>query len=156
MHEAPRSSLERRQLAEALRVLESAPGGLFPPAGAEAAGAERAARTSHAADAEERILIRAAAHPQASDLLRALGDVRRALGLSLAALVVLGAVAGAAAARAALSQARGEPVNIFWLLGGVLGLQSVLFLVWLALTVAGPRFLAGGSIGGLVVHPRDG
>ena len=66
---------------------------------------------------------------------------RRAIGWAATILFVVAAVAGTIAAAAALPVHREQPVNIFLLLGGYLGIQTILLLLWLAAMV----LLRGGG-----------
>lgn len=69
--------------------------------------------------------------PIASAIAEADRHVRRSIGWGAAVMLVVAAIAGAGAAAAALPVRRDEPVNIFWLLGGYLGIQTLLLLAWL-------------------------
>jgi hypothetical protein len=138
----PKLSFADRLVAEAVRVYErDAPVPLEEPA-AEAAAA------ASGGDLEQRIVVRAGALSIARPLREALDQVRRATGLVLVVLVLGAGVAGTGAARAALTE---ETVNVFWVLGGLLGVQTLLLLAWLVLMVRGPAALAAASLGGLAV-----
>ncbi|MGA1391972.1 MAG: DUF2868 domain-containing protein [Phycisphaerales bacterium] len=71
--------------------------------------------------------------------------VRRAIGTATTIMVMLAAIAGGTAAAAALPAAREAPVNIFLLLGGFLGIQTILLFAWLV--AAGLLRGGGPSLG---------
>lgn len=100
---------------------------------------------------EEFLIARARLMPVSGDLDRALDRQARILWLVLLAALATTALIGVGTARAVLGVERAEPVNIFWLLGGVLGGQLVLLALWVALAIFGSRALAGASLGGLMV-----
>ncbi|MGA1630792.1 MAG: DUF2868 domain-containing protein [Phycisphaerales bacterium] len=68
--------------------------------------------------------------------------VRRGLRAAGAISLAIAAIGGCAAAAAALPVARETPVNIFLLLGGFLGLQTILLVAWLVAAIA----LRGGGL----------
>ena len=67
--------------------------------------------------------------------------VRRSIGFSATIMLAVASIAGAGAAAAALPAQRDTPVNIFLLLGGYLGIQTVLLVAWLIAAIA----LRGGG-----------
>ena len=69
----------------------------------------------------------------------------------MAISMLLAVVAGALAAVGSLEVEGDDPVNIFWLLGAVLGGQTVLLVLWLLLLVFGGRLLRRWSIGGFLL-----
>jgi hypothetical protein len=66
-------------------------------------------------------------------------------------VMVVAAVAGATAAQASLAVEGQEPVRIFWALGGLLGIQTLLLLFWVGVMWKGPAAMSGASLGGAVV-----
>jgi hypothetical protein len=148
-----RTILSRRQvltqadrlLAETVQVLEA--GGATV---GDATEAERQA-TVLGGDLEQRIVNRAALVSAAGDLREALVQVRRSLAWLLAAGGALALLAGSAAASAALGLDRSQPVNVFWLLGGVLGVQTMLLIAWVLVLCLMSRSLAAASLGGVLV-----
>ncbi len=134
-----------RLLAETVRIVEhdgSAP--IEDPA------AEQRAREL-GGSFEQRIVARAAQLPRAKALRAELQRVDRSIGLIVAVLLVIAMVAGAGAARALLDVRRDESVNFFWVFGGLLAIQTLFLPLWVALMIAGPRALSGGSLGGMVM-----
>ncbi|MCH2144770.1 MAG: DUF2868 domain-containing protein [Phycisphaerales bacterium] len=75
------------------------------------------------------------------------GWTRIALGIGM--LVACGA--GVLAGMGSLEVEGERPVNIFWLLGAVLGGQTVLLAIWLLLLLFGGAVLRRWSIGGLLL-----
>jgi len=135
----PPPSLRDRVLAEALRLREDA-------GAAPAPGPADAQARAGGGDLEQRLVTRA--HLLAGPGLGAALDRTRALGLGLLAGAGIGAAAsGAAAMRAALG-AEGE-VNTVWLLGALLGVQTLLLALWLVLV--GLRAGARASVLGPLV-----
>ncbi|UCD76696.1 MAG: DUF2868 domain-containing protein [Phycisphaerales bacterium] len=136
-----------RLLAETVRSAEAVAG--ISPAADEAAGIGQSA----GGDLENRIVRRAAALSIAGNLKDALHQVGTATVLVILAGVVLSLVAGAAAASAALGAAGGEPVNVFWVLGSLLGVQTLLLLAWIAVMFIRPAAstLSVASLGGIAM-----
>ncbi|MHC4079896.1 MAG: DUF2868 domain-containing protein [Planctomycetota bacterium] len=133
-----------RLLAEAVRALERDGAQPIddPRAEAEAAGA--------GGDFEQRVAIRARSLDASRGLGEALVQTRQVIGVIMAVGMLLAAVAGAGAARASLATADDAPVNIYWALGGLLGIQTLLLAVWIVMMIKGPSALAGASLGGAV------
>lgn len=104
------------------------------------------------ADDESYLVARAQRLPVAIDLDRALRRQSRLAWAALTVFMLLTVLFGAGTGRAVLGVERAEPVNIFWLLGGVLGGQLVLLAAWIIIAVIGSRALASASIGGLLVN----
>jgi hypothetical protein len=105
-------------------------------------------------DLESRVVQRAYGLDQAEALLHGRQHTRQALALVITAAVVMALLAGAGAARTVLS--RGDPpqpIFFFELLATLLGLQSLLLLVWLVLMLCRPagRALSGFSLGTVVL-----
>jgi len=116
--------LRAHWLAELVRLREAHWGPL------EDADAVRRARLLDA-DLPARILARATLLAQREQLAPLVDAWRRsALGM-LAALFLLAAISGAAAALGALGDGS-RPVNVLWALGALLGLHALTFLLWLA------------------------
>lgn len=142
------SSYRDRLLAEAVRNLES--DGADPVRDDVAAAAESAARR-RGGSLEDRLIERALQLPMAERLREALQRVRSAVLLMSLAGALLGALAGAGAARTSLGEAGSGPVNFFWVLLSLLGVQILLLVVWLLMLLVRPATLVGSSLGGLVV-----
>ncbi len=106
-------------------------------------------------DFEQRLVVRAESLPFADSLRDALRHVRQTIGLAVFLGLVAAAVAGAATARAALGTPRDEPANFFHVLAAVLGVQTLLLIVWIGLMCAprsaGPA-LSIASLGGIIVR----
>jgi hypothetical protein len=138
-------TFDGRLLAEAVRASES-----------HFAEPPRDERAEHVAmqqrdDLETRIVARAEGLPVAGELGQSLRRVRQAIVIALIIATLASVIAGVAAARASLAEPRGQPVNIFWAIGGLLGIQILLLVVWLILMFRGTSALASSSLGGLVV-----
>lgn len=143
-----------RLLAEAVRVLEDGHGApLAEP------DIERAARTED--DFESRIIRRARRLAVAPALRDALARMARGLGWSLAGALLIALLAGMGATRLLFGLPAGEPVNIAWLLGGLLLPPSLALMIWVLLLLwrPGAGALLGAAamwilraIGGRVVH----
>ena len=93
----------------------------------------------------------ASVQPEARSLLQIMRSIRHwetgLLGLST--LVVINAL-GAIAAAGSLDPEGNRPVNLFWILGAVLGGQTILLLLWILLACFGGRLLSRFSLGGLL------
>jgi hypothetical protein len=133
-----------RLLAEAVRALERD--------GAQPIDDPRAEAEAVAGggDFETLLAVRARSLDTSSNLGQALGQTRRVIGLIIAAGMLLAALAGAGAARASLATADDLPVNIYWALDGLLGIQTLLLAVCVVMMIRGPSALAGASLGGAV------
>ena len=102
---------------------------------------------------DETALIRRAQHlPGHSHRLKALDQLRQGTSLLIVAVVLLSILVGAMAGRATLAGPRDEPINIFWLIGAILGGQTIFLLAWLVLAFLGPGALLSGSLGGFVMR----
>src|SRR4051812_35636857 len=135
-HDHAAIRFEDRLLAEAVATLEQSHPELIDDSVANAA----ARSTSPGSDLEQRIIIRARTLSIGPELTAALHHVRQALGWILIAGIVMVLCAGAATARAALgSPYSGEPVNFFWAFGSMLGVQTLILLIWLGLIIVLPR-----------------
>ncbi len=82
-------------------------------------------------DLEAKIISRANSSQMAGDLRRSLRTVRASVGWSVTAAVLLTFLLGAATARATLGTATDGVVNFYWVLGGVLGVQTFALIAWL-------------------------
>ncbi len=143
--EAAAIGFSDRLLAEALRALEQDGATPIADPAAEASAIEADG------DLEHRIVVRARSLPVSERLAAAVRQVRRAIGLILAVGLILAAVAGASAARASLATQGDHPVNIFWAIGGLLGIQTLLLTAWTVLMVWHPAGISGASLGGAVL-----
>ena len=100
-------------------------------------------------DFERRLVNRAKAIDarRARELRDGLREVRQSIGLAIFIGTVLALVGGMGTARAALISINDKPVNFFWALTALLGLQTVMLLVWLVLMLAsGRKYKSGGMI----------
>ena len=135
-----------RLLAEATRLHEEARG-----APLDEPDADDAAR-AFAGDFESRVLLRA----QRLSIAQPLRDAFHHLQAGIYAAFVIGLVAalaaGATAARVVLGAYAEGPVNFFLALTALLGLHTVLLLVWLIFIVFRPGSAAIGLLGGLVLR----
>ncbi|MHC4274943.1 MAG: DUF2868 domain-containing protein, partial [Planctomycetota bacterium] len=133
-----------RLLAEAVRVFERDGARPIddPRAEAKATGA--------GGDFEHRIAVRARSLDASRNVSQALGQTRQVIGVIMALGMLLAALAGAGAARASLAAPGDAPVNIYWALGGLLGIQTLLLAAWVVMMIKGPSALAGASLGGAV------
>lgn len=142
--------LSDRLLTEAVGALER-----LHPSATNDPLAEQIGR-SVTGDLERKMIVYAKSLPVSMALQDALRYVRHAIVLMILAAVVLAAAAGVAAARAALATSRDEPVNFFWALGAVLGVQTLLLLVWIAVMISARRAISGpmsfATLGGLVMR----
>lgn len=80
---------------------------------------------------EQRIVTRAAAHRETESTREAVNVVNRSLGWLTLLLTVLGCALGFATVRTTLAADHDGRVNIFLALGGMLGIQTLLLLIWL-------------------------
>jgi hypothetical protein len=139
-----------RLLAEAVRALER--DGAAP---VDDAVAEEAARAA-GGGLEERLVRRAAGLRVAGELREALHHLGAITAWTLAAGALVAFVLGASAVRAALGLQQGT-LNVYWLLGAVLGAQTIALLVWTAALLAAARRRGPGaplavlSLGALVL-----
>ncbi|MCA9285068.1 MAG: DUF2868 domain-containing protein, partial [Phycisphaerales bacterium] len=108
-----------------------------------------AAAIAAGGDLENRILARAAALPGAAALFGAVRQVVGTLRVAMGLLAVLGLVLGGAAAAAALAGEPGRPLNVYAMIGGVLGVQMVLLLAWAVITIVRPSALHHLSLAGI-------
>ena len=137
--------LADRLLAEAARLHEEARG-----APLDEPDADDAARAS-AGDFESRVLLRAQRLSIAQPLRAALHHLRAGISAAFALGLVAALAAGATAARVVLGAYAEGPVNFFLALTALLGLHTVVLLVWLIFIVFRPGSAAIGLLGGLIL-----
>ena len=133
------SPLQRLWLTETVRLREEHAGPL------DDLEANRRARTT-AGDLPTRLQNRALWLAERDGLLAAMQHWLQGARLALLVLAVLAVISGAGLAFAALGDGQ-TPVNVFWALGSLLGLNLILLLSWaLGLLFAGEH---GASLGRL-------
>lgn len=133
------TELDKRWLTEAVRLREEHTGPL------EDQEANRRAR-QQGGDLAQRIEHRALFLAERDGLRQALEHYKRGAWLALIALLLLAVFSGAGLAFAALGDGQ-RPVNVFWALGSLLGLNLVLLLGWACgFSLAGDQ---GASLGRL-------
>ena len=133
------SPLQRLWLTETVRLREEHAGPL------DDLEANRRARTS-AGDLPTRLQNRALWLAERDGLLAAMQHWLQGARLALLVLAVLAVLSGAGLAFAALGDGQ-TPVNVFWALGSLLGLNLILLVSWaLGLLFAGEH---GASLGRL-------
>lgn len=115
--------------------------------GADDAAANQEARALDG-PLESRIVQRAHRLDETLNLSAAISSTRSTLRWMVAIGVVLFALLGAAAVRTTLGLADREPVNFYLVLGGALGVQTILVAAWLLVILVRPGSLSGGSLGG--------
>ena len=125
--------LSDRLLAEAVRAFEQDGSNPLRDRTAEAAGRRAGG------DFEHRIVTRARSLGAAEQFADALRRVRQVTGLVVMLGTVFALVAGAATVRAALGAERAGSVNVYWVIGGVLGVQTLLLVGWLVLSAVSAR-----------------
>ena len=133
------SPLQRLWLTETVRLREEHAGPL------DDLEANRRAR-SEGGDLPTRLQNRALWLAERDGLLRALQHWLQGARLALLGLVIVAVISGAGLAFAALGDGK-TPVNVFWALGSLLGLNLILLISWLlGLLFAGEH---GASLGRL-------
>jgi hypothetical protein len=139
------NKLQRLWLSEAIRLREEQAGPL------EDGEANRRARAA-GGDLAERIERRALLLAERDGQLQALWHWRQGAQLALAALLLAALLSGVGLALAALGDGQ-RPVNVFWALGSLLGLDLLLLLGWaLGLLLGGDR---AGALGRLWLWLSD-
>jgi hypothetical protein len=123
-------------LAETVRLREEHWGPL------EDRDAIRQARRT-AGEVEDRVLLRAGLIARREGLDQRIADWRAGARIAAAALLVMGILAGTAAAWSALGNGS-RMVNVVWALGALLGLHLLTFMLWLASFAAGSGTLGNG------------
>lgn len=138
--------LAPRLLAEAVRVHEDALGAPLnePQADQQAQAA--------GGDLERRIVVRAQALSVAPALRAALAHLRGGTQATFAAALAGALLAGAGSARLVLGSYGDGPVNFFLALASLLGLHTLMLLVWLVVVLFQPGSGAVGVLGGLVLR----
>ena len=131
--------LQRLWLTEAVRLREQQAGPL------EDLEANRRARAS-GGDLPGRVQHRALWLAKRDGMLDALEHWLQGARLALFALVILALISGAGLAFAALGNGQ-TPVNVFWALGSLLGLNLLMLLIWaLGLAFAGEQNASLGRL----------
>ncbi|PWB31729.1 DUF2868 domain-containing protein [Pseudomonas sp. SDI] len=133
------TDLDKRWLTEAVRLREAHAGPL------EDQEANRRAR-QHGGDLAARIEQRALWLAERDGLRSALGHWKNGARLALLGLLMVAVLSGAGLAFAALGDGQ-RPVNVFWALSSLLGLNLLMLLSWaLSSSLAGEQ---GASLGRL-------
>ena len=138
------SDHEGRLIAEALRYHEavsSAPG--------DDSRAEAAARRAEG-DLEHKIIVHARNRDAARSMDEALRHLRSAMRLAFGLGAFVAFVAGIATAHTALTAPPGTPINFHWALLGLLGVETVVLVLWIAFALASRGGTASPSLGGFV------
>lgn len=140
------SGFASRLLAEAVRLHEDTLGApLHEPQADERARA-------FDGDLERRIIVRAQTLSVAAALQTAFGHLRAGTQATIAAALIGALLAGAGAARLVLGSYAEGPVNFFLALTSLLGLHTLMLLVWLVVMLFRPGSAAAGLLGGLVLR----
>lgn len=82
--------------------------------------------------------------PATEPIADAARRLHRTVALAAWIAIAVAAILGGLATAAALPVDRTVPTNVFWMLAGVLGVQSVLLLAWAIATTAAPRWRGPG------------
>jgi len=133
-----------RVLAEALRIVEE---GRSIPIDDRAAVSAVLSECS-GCDFEERLLERARRLPEATQLRESIHWATSALRWALALASILALVSGGLAARAALHE---NTASVLVLVFGLLGIQTLMLMVWAGMLLGGGRLGRGGMLGSAVV-----
>jgi len=136
-------ALDARLLAEAVRCLEESQGTLLDESEADTRAREAGGNF------EQRILCRAQHLSVSPSLSRALGQLRRAIMISLGVAGLLAVAAGITAGRTVLGV--DEDANVYWILGSLLSLPTLSLLLWLGLWWLRPGVLTSATLGGAVL-----
>jgi hypothetical protein len=99
---------------------------------------------------DDRLRAIAATPPAAGPIEEATARLRSAIAFAVWIGVATAAVFGAFAVAAALPASRETPTNLFWMLAGVLGVQTGLLLLWIVVAIGAPRWRSGGIVGWIV------
>ncbi|MFO1429367.1 MAG: DUF2868 domain-containing protein [Candidatus Competibacteraceae bacterium] len=136
---------EHRLLAETVRLYEDSQGAPLtsPQADAAAVAAD--------GDLEHRLIVRARSLPIAPDLWQALHHLHTAFQIALIIGLIMIFLGGATTAQVTLGSPTDGPVmNIFWVLGSLLGLHIIMLLVWLVLIFMKPKAIPTASLGNVI------
>ena len=121
-------------------------------AGIPAALQQRALQRAESVDGvEAKLLAYFAARPEAIEARRCLTRQMRYLRWLFTGLLLLALIAGGVTAMAALRPVEGQVVNILWALSGLIGLNLLLFALWLVVIVLLPDRPATHSLGAAAV-----
>ncbi len=135
---------EGRLIAEALRYHEASASAV-----GEDSHAETAARDA-AGDFERKIIVHARNRETARAMVEALRHLRSAMRIVFGLGAAIASVAGIATAHTALSAPPGTPVNFHWALLGLLGVETVVLVLWIAFALASRGESTSPSLGGFV------
>ena len=138
------SDHEGRLIAEALRYYEAATSALGEDPHAEAAARDAAG------DLEHKIIVHARNRETARSMDEALRHLRSAMRIVFGLGAAFAFVAGIATAHTALAAPPGTPVNFHWALLGLLGVESVVLVLWIAFALASRGEATSPSLGGFV------
>ena len=133
--------LDGRLIAEAARIYESR-----LEKGLDDGRATEIGRSTPG-DLEHKIIARARNLPVAEAILSSLRQLRTVLRLTGLASLLLAGSAGALTALTALDAPAGQAVNFHWALLSLLGLETLVLLLWAALALLQPRGPVGPSFG---------
>lgn len=134
----------RRLVAEAIREIEKSEGRIFENSQAE----RTAAQASN--DFEQRLIIRAASLEEAAPVKADLLQLRQLLSATLGVLCLLALLGGWATAQSVMTVREEATANIYLVLGGLLGVQSLALLAWLLFGFFGSRSGAVMGFGSLL------
>ena len=99
-------------------------------------------------DIEHRLVNRAKGIDlrRSGELADGLREVRHSIAIAILVGVVLALIGGIGTAKAALISINDKPVNFFWALTALLGLQTLMLIVWLGMMIASRRQHKRGGI----------
>jgi hypothetical protein len=118
-------SFDDRLIAECVRVIERDGREKLDEPSADEAG------RANGDDFENRIITRARALTIAGELDGAIRQLRAGITWIIVIGLLIAFLLGAATARTTMAAADDTRVNFYWVLGGVLGVQSILLVIWL-------------------------
>ena len=98
----------------------------------------------------------AAVQPDARLLTQIIHRIRSWENAIIILGVILATAGGAFAAAGSFDTTDGQPINIFWILGAILGGQTVLLALWLILVLLSGRLLRRFSLGGVIITIAGG
>jgi hypothetical protein len=137
------SDYDGRLIAEALRYHDAA------GAPGEDRRAEDAARNA-VGDLEHKIIVHARHRDSAVPMGEALHHFRSALRIAFILAAGVAFIAGIATAHTALTAPQGMPVNFHWALLGMLGVETVVLVLWIVFALVSRGESASPSLGGVV------